>query len=332
MFTNNLTRLLGIEFPLILAGMGGVASPKLASSVSNNGCLGVVGLYKHHPEEIPQILKQTALLTNRPFGINLIPEIINDSYLIKQISAILNFAQEKTIPFTFYGLPSLSACQEIINNNHPLIIQIGTLHEAEHAAALGADAIIIQGNEAGGHHLGNQYLKEVFHEIKNRIHHLPLIVAGGISTGQELADYVGLGADGCLCGTLFVASVESDAHEIFKQQVVRSAEHDTTITDLFSIGWPKRPHRVIINDTTTLGKELDAKFIGEASIMNKTYPVPRFSASVPTTHTTGQIGSMAMYCGTSCRYIREIRPVQTILDHFKEEFFTKADRATNLAN
>lgn len=332
MFTNNLTRLLGIDFPLILAGMGGVASPALAASVSNNGCLGVVGLYKHHPDEIPHVLQQTALLTGRPYGINLIPEIINEAYLSKQISAILSFAQDRTIPFTFYGLPSSSACRDIINNNHPLIIQIGTLQEAEHAAALGADAIIIQGNEAGGHHLGTRHLKEIFHEIKDRIPHLPLVAAGGISRGQELAEYVALGAEGCLCGTLFVASVESDAHDIFKQQVIRSDEHDTAITDLFSIGWPNRPHRVLINDTTVQGKALDANFIGEAVILNKRYPVPRFSAAVPTARTTGQIGSMAMYCGTSCRHIREIRPVQAIVEQFKEQFFAAAGRATKLAN
>src|SRR5262245_717306 len=108
----DLRQLLSIDFPLLQAGMGGVASPELAAAVSNAGCLGVVALYKHRAAEVEALLVKTRHLTTRPFGVNLIPEILSGHELAQQVESTLDF-DDAHISFTFFGLPPSSIAEQI---------------------------------------------------------------------------------------------------------------------------------------------------------------------------------------------------------------------------
>lgn len=315
---NRIRQLLGVSFPLLQAGMGGIAVPQLCSAVANAGCAGVVALYKYSPEEIVALLQETRRLTDRPFGVNLIPEIVNEQFLAEQVQAILQVA-DKGLFFTFFGLPSETICKKIKQAGYPILIQIGKVAEAQQAFALKADALIVQGDEAGGHHLGHEELDSILSQILQLRLGIPLIAAGGIATGRDFARVCSLGASGCMCGTLFVATKESAAHPTFKTRILEATAKDTIVTDLYEIGWSGRPHRVLFNEVVEKGKTLPSTFIGKTKIFNKTYLVPRFSAAVPTETTEGNIEQMAMYCGTSCQAITSLNPVAEVIQKFRQE-------------
>lgn len=313
---NRICNLLNVSFPLLQAGMGGIAVPRLAAAVSNAGGAGIVALYKHSPEEIVALLEETSELTAHPFGINLIPEVVDEPVLSEQVAAILEVANSRHF-FTFFGLPPARICQQIKQAGFPLLIQIGNLVEARQAAAIGADALIVQGSQAGGHHLGHEQLDDLLIHMQQLKLGLPLVAAGGIATGRDFARVYSLGASGCLCGTLFVATKESAGHAMFKKRILESTAQDTVVTDLFEIGWPGRPHRVLRNEVVEKGKTLPPTFIGRTRIFNKPYLIPRFSSAVPTEATTGNIEQMAMYCGTSCQDINTLRSVAEVIQEFR---------------
>jgi nitronate monooxygenase len=316
---DRLARLLGLSFPLLQAGMGGVAVPRLAAAVSEAGGGGVVALYKHSPDEIAALLADLRARTARPCGVNLIPELRTAEALHAQVAAVLGAAQHDLF-FTFFGLPDAAVCRTIRRAGHPLLIQIGDAVEAREAFVRGADALIVQGSEAGGHHLGTTSLHRLLPEVRDLDLGLPLVASGGIATGGDLFRAQHAGASGALCGTLFVAARESAAHARFKQRVVGASAGDTCITRAFEIGWPGRPHRVLRGPLAGAGEALPRAFIARTTIAGKTYPIARFSAAVPTESTEGRIDEMAMYCGTSCASIHGVLPAAEIVHRFIREY------------
>lgn len=319
--SNPICELLGISFPLLQAGMGGVAVPELAAEVSSAGCAGIVALYKLRPNEIYSILRKTRELTRKPFGVNLIPEVV-DGRLFDQVETVTKFG-DRDVFFTFFGLPPEEVSSHIKRRGFRLIIQVGALEDAIKAVALGADSIIVQGHEAGGHHLCETDLDSLLVQIRSHIRELPLIAAGGIATGMDFARVNALGADGCMCGTIFVAAEESNAHRDYKHRVIQASREDTVVTDLFKIGWPGRPHRVLRNQTLETGRSLSPALIAKTRVGDNSYPIFRFSAAVPTRQTQGLIDDlvehMAMYCGTSCEQVKTVCPAVEIVDRFQRE-------------
>lgn len=317
--SNSVCKLFGIEFPLLQAGMGGVASPELAAAVANTGCGGIVALYKQSPAEIVLSLHQTRSKTARIFGVNLIPEIVSDATLREQVNAVLAFP-DKNIFFTFFGLPPRNILQGVKAGGRLSAVQVGTVMDATEALDRGADVLILQGREAGGHHLGENSTMGLLHQVRSTLPRSTIIVSGGIASGEDLCKFMASGADGCLCGTLFVASMESNAHEQYKMRIVSGKSSDTVITDRFEFGWPGRRHRTLKNIATEAKEKLPSHFIAQMVINNNSYPIPRYSSVVPTATTTGKIDEMVMYCGTSCESVTEIKPVSVIVSQFKSQF------------
>jgi nitronate monooxygenase len=310
-----LRRLLGIDHPLLQAGMGGVAGSELAAAVSNAGCGGVVALYKLDGAGTASLVGGAARLTARPFGINAIPEVVDRDRLDEQVEAALETSPATTF-FTFFGPPPAEVVARIAAKGRRVLVQVGTVAEADAAVATGADACIVQGREAGGHHLGTHPLAELLAAVRRRHRNVPLIASGGIHAGGQLRELERAGADGGSCGTLFVAAEESNAHELFKRRVVEAGASDTVVTHVFEIGWPRRPHRVLRNRSVEERDALDSAFIAMTTVGGRRYPIPRFSAAVPTAQTEGRVEEMAMYCGTSCNGVRAVLPVAATVDAF----------------
>jgi nitronate monooxygenase len=310
-----------LRIPLIQAGMGGVSGIELASRVSNMGCLGVLAQYKNSPADILISTRQMRERTPHFFGVNFIPEVSGQGLLEKQIDAVIRCEDDK-LAVVFYGLPPIEVAKEIANHSIPLIIQVGTKEMAERAYSLGANCIVLQGIQAGGHLLGTLRTESLLLEMLECGWAIPLIVSGGISLGTDYLYYRGLGASGCMCGTLFTAAAESNAHPKFKELIVASNADDTVITDLFHIGWPGRVHRVIENDTVRVGQEQPITFIAASEVLGKKYPVPRFSAATPLQQTSGSVESMALYCGESCENINSINTTKEIIEKFYSEMIS----------
>lgn len=295
--------------------MGGVAGPDLAAAVSNAGCGGTLALYKLDGPAVADLVRATSALTARPFGVNLVPEVVSPRHLATQVEAALDASPHKTF-FTFFGPPPDEIMARIRAAGRRTLVQVGTVAEADRAIASGVDACIAQGIEAGGHHLGFSSTRELTAKLRRRHPQVPLVASGGIESGAQLVKLERSGADACSCGTLFVAAAESNAHEDFKQRVVAAVAADTVITRTFAIGWPDRPHRVLRNRSVEERQTLDSSFIATTTIAGRRYPIPRFSAAVPTTQTEGKISEMALYCGISCEGIGAVRSVAEIVDTF----------------
>ncbi|WP_088286366.1 nitronate monooxygenase family protein [Ideonella sp. A 288] len=317
---NALAQRLGIEFPLIQAGMGGIAGVELAVAVADAGAGGVLGLYRSAPTVITELIARARRLTTRPLGVNLIPELVGERALAGQIAAVLE-ASDPSLFFTFYGLPDAHAADTVKDAGRALMVMVGDIEAMTAAEALGADAVILQGIEAGGHLLGSQRLDSLVDEALALGGALPLVASGGIASGARFRALHERGISGCLCGTLFVATVQSMAHPLYKDKLVAAGPQDTVVTRVFDIGWPDRRHRVLRNKLTALGgKVLPNRFIACSTVNGTRHPLPRYSAMVPGRLTEGAIDEMAMYCGESVSGVDAVVDAGALVERFVEEF------------
>ncbi|MFF9582862.1 NAD(P)H-dependent flavin oxidoreductase [Streptomyces achromogenes] len=315
-----LERLLGLSLPLLQAGMGGVAGPRLCAAVSRAGAGGILALYREPPERAGELVARTAAATSRPFGVNLIPEVSGPRTCRAQLDAALSALPADGF-VTFYGLPGPGLTAVCARGGHRVVVQVGTADTAGRALADGADAVVLQGTEAGGHLLGELPSLRLLGAVRERHPDAVLAVAGSVATGADLARVIARGADGAMAGTLFVATAESDAHDAFKRRVVTAAARDTVVTDLFAIGWPHRPHRVLRNDLTERGERLPARFVATVTAPDgRRLPVPRYSASAPSLRTEGRVEEMAMYCGRSCERVGRVEPVAAVLARVRADY------------
>ncbi|WP_385625746.1 nitronate monooxygenase (plasmid) [Streptomyces sp. P8-A8] len=321
-----LAALLGLELPLLQAGMGAVAGPALCAAVSRAGAGGTLALYKEPPARAARLVREAAAATDRPFGVNVVPEVTGPARCLDQLRAVLPELPRGGFVTTFGLLGNADAVRAVQAAGHPLVVQTGTLADAEAALGQGAAALVLQGTEAGGHLLGQDPVDRLLVTVRARHPRAVLAVAGGIATGKDLADAVARGADGAMAGTLFVPAEESTAHPEFKRRVIEAAADDTLITSLFDIGWPHRPHRVLRNPLTTTTDRAPATFIATTRVDGRNHPVPRFSAAAPGDATTGRIEEMAMYCGRSCTRVTAPHPASAVVARIRREY--EAERQT----
>ncbi len=230
--------LMDVEHPIALGGMGSVYSPQLVAAVSNAGGLGAMGC---HHLDADGVRNGTAALrerTNKPFGLNfLIFDIKEDAF------AAALALQPKVMAFawprpdqdlkSYVGRAHDAGCKVTFMANG--------VPEARKAAEAGADVIIAQGTEGGGH-VGWMASMVLTPMVVDAVKPIPVLTAGGVADGRGLAAAIALGADGVLLGTRFLATVESPLHENFKQAIVDSDGYDTALSEIPDIAagkvWP----------------------------------------------------------------------------------------------
>jgi len=218
-----------LEFPVVQAGMGGVARHELAAAVSEAGGLGTIaGVRAPIAAEIAAVRR----LTGRPVAVNqLLP-------FLRPGDAEDAAAADALV--TFWGRPRRLAATRWIH-------QCGSVEEAKEAAAAGADAVIVQGVEAGGHVRGVTPLLELLERVRAAVK-IPVLAAGGIVDVGDVRAVLDAGAVAAVAGTRFLLSDESHAHPEYKQRCLEAGQ--TLLTELFGLGWPHAPHRVIPNAAT----------------------------------------------------------------------------------
>lgn len=324
---DSLTRLLGIGFPLLQAGMGGIAGPALAAAVAEAGAGGMLGLYRLPAAAVAERIRATRELTTQPFGVNLIPELQTPVALAAQVDAALRASDERLF-FSFYGLPDAATAHTVRSAGRRQLVMVGDVDAVRRAVDLGADAVVLQGIEAGGHLLGDKPLDTLLRDSLAAFPAgcpVPLVAAGGIGHGRRLRQLHDRGAAGGLCGTLFVGTTESEAHPLYKQRLLDASADDTVVTTLFDTGWAGRRHRVLRNALTeSTGPLPSRQFIAKVPALGQLHPLPRYSAMVPTMHTTGRIDEMAMYCGRSVADLTELLPAGQRVARFIVEFHAAA--------
>lgn len=317
MIATRLTHFLGIQYPILQAGMGGVARAGLAAAVSVAGGLGVLGMIRMRPDFIRAQIRRVRELTDRPFGINLVPAVVSPEEFEAQVAVCL----EERVPVL--SLAWAEPAPRLIERAHAegilLLQQVGDVAEAEQAVEAGVDVIVAQGAEAGGHLMGEVGVLALVPRIVDAVAPTPVVAAGGIVDGRGVVAALALGAEGVWVGTRFIASEESEAHPTYKQRLLAAGDGDTLRTDRFSVGWPSgMPHRVLRTPTAE-GRYQPGGPVARARIGERVVEVPAFSSAPPTIHTEGEIEAMPLYAGQSVGAIRAIRPAGEIVRELVDE-------------
>lgn len=319
MFRTSLCDLVGIDLPIVQAPIGSATCPELVAAVSNAGALGMLSVTWRTPDEIRAILRKTLSLTDKPFGINL---VINTDVHDK-----LNVCLDEGVKIVslFWGDP-----RRYIETSHQagavVLHSAGSVLEAEEAVAAGADSIVAQGWEAGGHVRGTISTMILVPSIVDAIDPTPVVAAGGLADGRGIAAALALGASGVWLGTRFVASEEAVAHEIYKNRIIEAHSGDTVYSTLFDIGWEDAPHRSLRNSTFELWERSGRPPSGERPNEGEVVayredggPVIRYSSSMPTDSMSGDHEALALYAGQSVGLIRDIKPAAEIVDRLRQE-------------
>ena len=244
MLQTPLCNMLGIEHPILLGGMGSVFAPDLVSAVSNAGGLGTLGCHQLNPEQIQHTAAQIREKTDKPFGLNFLIFGVREENFAAALAvrpAIIAFAwprpEQDLKPFI----------KRVHDAGAKVTFMVGGVPEAQRAAEAGADVIVAQGSEGGGH-VGLQASLPLVPMVVDAVAPIPVVAAGGYADGRGLAAALALGAQGVLMGTRFLATIESPLHQNFKQAIVESDGHDTVLTEVPDIAsgvvWPGAMGRV----------------------------------------------------------------------------------------
>jgi enoyl-[acyl-carrier protein] reductase II len=224
MFSNRITELFRIQYPIVQAGMIWASGWKLASAVSNAGGLGLIGAGSMYPEVLREHIRKCKAATGKPFGVN-VPLLYPD--IDKHIRVIIEERVE--IIFTSAGNPR-TWTSHLKKNNSKVVHVVSSSKFALKAQDAGCDAVVAEGFEAGGHNGREETTTMVLIPAVTNAVSIPVIAAGGIATGRQMLASMVLGAEGVQVGTRFVASEEASAHLNFKQAVVGAAEGDTQLS------------------------------------------------------------------------------------------------------
>jgi nitronate monooxygenase len=227
-----LLRQLGVELPIVQAGMGGgLATSELAAAVSKAGGLGTVGFLA--PGELRAEIAAARRLTDAPIAVNLLLPFARRDHF--------EAAADADVVVTFWGPPERRTARTWIH-------QCGGREEALRARAAGADAVIAQGVEAGGHVRGSLPALELLSALRSCLPDTyPVLSAGDVADRRDVRERLAAGAEAVVCGTRFLMSEESRAAPGYKARLVNATE--TLVTELFGLGWPA-PHRVVANEAT----------------------------------------------------------------------------------
>lgn len=221
---NSITRLLGIEFPIIQGGMIWCSGWELASAVSNAGGLGLIGSGSMYPDILRHHIQQCKAHTDKPFGVNV-------PLLYPNIEEHMNIIAEEGVKIVFTSAGNPATWTPWLKERGITVVHVvANTKFAKKCEAVGVDAIVAEGFEAGGHNGREETTTLCLIPMVREVCNLPLIAAGGISTGKAMAAAFCLGADAVQVGSRFAASAESSAHESFKQAILNAGDGDTQLT------------------------------------------------------------------------------------------------------
>ena len=222
--SSRITSLFGIQHPLVQAGMIWCSGWRLASAVSNAGGLGIIGSGSMYPEVLREHVRKCKGATDKPFAVN-VPMLYPD--IDKHMATIV----EERVPIVFTSAGNPAQWTTFLKDQGITVVHVvSSVKFALKAEAAGVDAVVAEGFEAGGHNGREETTTLVLVPMVSDAVQVPVIAAGGISDGRSMLAAMALGADGVQVGSRFVCSVESSAHDAFKQRVLNSMEGETVLT------------------------------------------------------------------------------------------------------
>jgi len=304
--------LLGIEQPIVQAPVGPAAVPRLAAAVSDAGALGMVSLT--WTADTASAVRETAALTSRPFGGNLVLAWDQHRRLDDALEAGLRIVS------LAWGDPA--GYVDRAHDAGALVLHtVGSAQEARRAVAAGADVIVAQGWEAGGHVWGRIATLPLVPAVVDAVAPVPVIAAGGIGDARGVAAVLALGAQAAWLGTRFLLAEESPVHEDYRRRLIAAAETDAQwYADLYGIGWPDSPHRALRNSTAQAWEAAGHPPLGgrpgegeQVARGPSGDPIVRYSSALALAGTTGDIEALSLWAGQSVALAKRRQPAADIV-------------------
>lgn len=250
-FSNRITTLFRIRYPLIQAGMIWASGWRLASAVSNAGGLGIIGAGSMYPDVLREHLRLCRAATDKPFGVNL-------PLLYPDIDKHVQILREEGVKIVFTSAGNPKTWTSLLKESGMTVVHVVSSSKfARKAEEAGCDAVVAEGFEAGGHNGREETTTLVLIPAVCRAVKIPVIAAGGIATGRQMLAAMVLGAEGVQVGSRFVASEEASSHLAFKQKIISAAEGDTALM-LKQV----TPVRLLQNEFSRQVKEAELKGAG----------------------------------------------------------------------
>jgi enoyl-[acyl-carrier protein] reductase II len=313
---NTICELFKIEKPIIQAGMIWCSGWELASAVSNAGGLGLIGSGSMYPEVLRTHIQKCKAATSKPFGVN-VPLLYPD---IEKLMEII-VEEGVKIVFTSAGNPKTWTSQ-LKSKGITVVHVVSAVKFALKCEEAGVDAIVAEGFEAGGHNGREETTTLVLIPQVRKAVNLPLIAAGGIATGNQMAAAFALGADGVQVGSRFVATLESSAHTNFKNTVINSSEGDTQLTlkQLTPVRLLKNKFFQEVDAAEKRGASKDelSALLGRARSKKGMFE--------------GDLEEGELEIGQVSAMIKEIKPAAEVLEEIWAEFKTRVKAFSALEN
>jgi nitronate monooxygenase len=301
--------LLGIEQPIVQAPMAAV--PTLAAAVSNAGALGMVTLT--WSPDAGAVVRETAALTARPFGGNLVLTEDQHRRLDQALEAGL-----RIVSF-MWGDPS-GYIRPVHDAGGVVMLTVGSAEEARRAVASGVDVVVAQGWEAGGHVRGGVATLPLVPAVVDAVA-VPVIAAGGIGDARGVVAVLALGAQAAWLGTRFLLAEEMPIHPDYRHRLLAAAETDSQwYANLYEVGWPDSPHRALRNSTSkaweAAGCPPPGQRPGEGDVIARFASgeaIVRYEPAPPMVGTTGEIEALSMWAGQSVALARKSQSAADIV-------------------
>ncbi|MTV81069.1 enoyl-[acyl-carrier-protein] reductase FabK [Secundilactobacillus folii] len=303
-----LMKTLGLKYPIFQGGMAWVADGRLAAAVSNAGGLGIIGAGHASGEVVAQEIKRAKSLTDKPIGVNV---MLLSPHVEDVVKVILTAQDSITVVTTGAGDPS-KYLPQFTAANIKVIPVVGSVALAKRMARVGADAVIAEGMESGGH-IGKLTTMALVPQVVDAVD-IPVIAAGGIADGRGMAAAFMLGAAGVQMGTRFLVATESRVHPNYKQAVLKAKDIDTVITGEYA----GHPARVLRNPMAKKFLRLEKAEAGK--------PNPDFSeveeignGSLRQAVLTGDAKTGAYMAGQIAGLVKQTQPAAEILAEVFEQ-------------
>lgn len=297
--SNRVCELLDIEHPILQGGMTWVSDASLAAAVSEGGGLGIIGAGAMPAAMLKEEIARTRELTDRPFGVNMI--MITHEFE-EQLKAVL---EEKPPVVTLGAVQSTAVIADLKAAGIKVLPVVAAVAMARRAAQHGADAIIAEGSEAGGH-IGETTTMVLTPLVAGAVD-VPVIAAGGIVNGATLVAAFALGAEGAQMGTRFVCASECTVHEAVKQKFIKAGDR-ATVVSARSIGYPVR---TLKNSLSSLYAEWEKDYVagGRSAEEIETLGVGKLREAMR----EGNVRDGSMMAGQCVSLVREEQPAAAII-------------------
>ncbi|WP_175635018.1 NAD(P)H-dependent flavin oxidoreductase [Pedobacter ghigonis] len=313
---NPICKLFNIQYPIIQAGMVWCSGWKLASAVSNAGGLGIIGAGSMYPEVLREHIQKCKKATDKPFGVNI-------PLLYPNIQEIIDIVIDEGVKIVFSSAGNPATWTKILKEKGIIVVHvIANTKFALKAEEVGVDAIVAEGFEAGGHNGREETTTLCLIPMIKAVVQIPVIAAGGISSGKAMLAAFALGADAVQVGSAFAVAEESSAHPAFKHKIIAAVEGDTKLAMKKLV-----PVRLLKNEFA------DAIALAEAEGANRTELMELLGrARAKLGMFEGNMEEGELEIGQVSAMLKEIRPASVILEEIWYEFKAEIERIKQLQN